>query len=98
MPSNNHPVVKTEIAIVGAGLVGGTLACALAHHGIGSVLIDRLDPGAALDAGFDGRASAVAASSRTLLAAIGLWERVAMPEPIREIRVSDADAPFFLHY
>jgi 2-octaprenyl-6-methoxyphenol hydroxylase len=90
--------MRSEIAIVGAGLVGSTLAVSLARHGIPSVLIDRLDPGAALDAAFDGRASAIAASSQTLLSAIGVWPHVAAPEPIREIRVSDGNAPFFLHY
>src|SRR4051812_26559895 len=90
--------MRSEIAIVGAGLIGGALAVSLARHGVASVLIDRLDPGAALDEGFDGRASAVAASSQVLLAAIGVWPQVAAPEPIREIRVSDGNAPFFLHY
>lgn len=93
-----------DVAIVGAGLVGGTLACALASHGVKTALIDRLDPGAMTESRFDGRASAVAASGQRLLAAIGIWPHLAGPpeksrcEPIREIRVSDGDAPLFLHY
>src|SRR5690349_15474860 len=90
--------MRTEIAIVGGGLIGASLAVSLARHGVASVLIDRLHPGAALDGAFDGRASAIAASSQTLLAAIGVWPLVGAPEPIREIRVSDGNAPFFLHY
>ena len=90
---------ETEVAIVGAGLVGGTLACALAAHGVKTTLVDRLDPGAMTQSRFDGRASAVAASGQRLLRAIGIWPHLAdSGEPIREIRVSDGDAPLFLHY
>ncbi len=89
---------RAEVAIVGAGLVGGTLACALAGHGIKTVLIDRLDPTTMSAPTFDGRASAIALSARRFLNAIGLWEHVAASEPIREIRVSDGASPFFLHY
>ncbi len=91
--------ISVDVAIVGAGLVGGTLACALAGHGIRTVAIDRLDPAVTLEPAFDGRASAISASSQTLLNAIGLWPHLAdHAAPIREIRVSDGAAPFFLHY
>jgi len=90
--------LHTEVAIAGGGLVGGTLACALAGQGIKTVLIDRLDPTIATAPSFDGRASAVALSARRFLDAIGVWDHVAAHEPIREIRVSDGNSPFFLHY
>ena len=91
--------IDADVAIVGAGLVGGTLASALAGQGVRTVIIDRLDPAAMVKTSFDGRASAIAASSQTLLAAIGLWPHLAArTEPIREIRVSDGESPFFLHY
>lgn len=90
---------RVEVAIVGAGLVGGTLACALASHGVKCALVDRVLPAAMTDERFDGRASAVAASGQRLLSAIGIWPHVAgRCEPIREIRVSDGNAPLFLHY
>jgi 2-octaprenyl-6-methoxyphenol hydroxylase len=98
-PASSGPaVIRTDVAIVGAGLVGGTLACALARFGIKTVVIDRQNPAAMVSTAFDGRASAVALSARRLLDAIGLWEHVAAFEPIREIRVSDGHSPFFLHY
>ncbi|MHB1205465.1 MAG: UbiH/UbiF/VisC/COQ6 family ubiquinone biosynthesis hydroxylase [Rhodospirillaceae bacterium] len=91
--------VDTDVAIVGAGLVGGTLACALAAEGVRTVVIDRLDPAAVTKTAFDGRASAITASSRTLLDAVGLWPHLAPhTEAIREIRVSDGASPFYLHY
>jgi 2-octaprenyl-6-methoxyphenol hydroxylase len=98
MTQPDAPDLRTEVAIVGAGLVGGALACALAGRGVKTVLIDRIDPAAMTAAAFDGRASAVALSGRRFLEAIGLWQHVAAHEPIREIRVSDGESPFFLHY
>lgn len=90
---------QVDVAIVGAGLVGATLACALGAHGVRTALVDRLDPAAMTHDRFDGRASAVAASGQRLLEAIGVWPHLAGKcEPIREIRVSDGDAPLFLHY
>lgn len=91
--------IRAEVAVVGAGLVGASLACALAGHGIKVALIDRLDPSAMAAPSFDGRAYAVALSAQRFLEAVGIWQHVAGHiEPIREIRVSDGDAPFFLHY
>lgn len=91
--------ITAEVAIVGAGLVGGTLAAALARFGVKTVVIDRLDPAATIAADFDGRASAVALSGQRFLSAIGIWPHLATQnEPIREIRVSDGSSPFFLHY
>lgn len=98
-PHNDGAHIRTEVAIVGAGLVGGTLAVALARHGVDVVALDRLTPSAMVAPTFDGRASAVALSGMRFWRAIGLWDHVAgANEPIREIRVSDADAPLFLHY
>ena len=97
--SGKNPDLRAEVAVVGAGLVGGTLACALAGHGIKTILIDRLNPSIMTLPAFDGRASAVALSARRFLQAIGLWDHLAADnEPIREIRVSDGASPFFLHY
>lgn len=98
-PHNDGAHIRTAAAVVGAGLVGGTLAVALARHGVDVVLIDRLAPSAMVAATFDGRASAVALSGMRFWRAVGLWDHVTgANEPIREIRVSDGDAPLFLHY
>jgi len=90
---------RYDVAVVGAGLVGGTLACALARHGVRTAVVDRLDPRAMVVPTFDGRASAVALTSRHFLEAIGVWRHVA-PEAqaLGEIRISDNASFFFLHY
>lgn len=96
--------LAVEVAIVGGGMVGMTLAAALAGAGVTTALVDERAPEARTAAGYDGRASAIAHASKVALAAIGVWdEMAAAAEPILEIRVSDADAGgaashLFLHY
>jgi 2-octaprenyl-6-methoxyphenol hydroxylase len=91
--------LKADVVIVGAGLIGGVLSVALARHGVKTAVIDRTDPAAMILPSFDGRASAVAFGGQRLLQTLGIWAHVAnQSEPIREIRVSDGSAPFFLHY
>ena len=89
----------TEVIVIGAGLAGATLACGLAAQGIDTVLIDRIAPADGISPTFDGRASAIAQSSRVALDGIGLWPLVSdTTEAIREIRVSDGPSLLFLHY
>jgi 2-octaprenyl-6-methoxyphenol hydroxylase len=88
-----------ELLIAGGGLNGLLLGIACAGAGLTVALVDREDPAAMLDRGFDGRSSAIAYGSQQVLSAIGLWPLlVAEAEPIREIRVADDSAPLFLHY
>ena len=91
--------IETEVLVVGGGLVGMTLGCALADAGVAVTVVDRAEPASLVDAGFDGRVSAIAYGSRRVLETIGLWPALApQAEPILEIRVSDGDSPLFLHY
>ena len=81
---------RTEILILGGGLVGLTLALALDAHGITSVVVDPADPAATLDKGFDGRASAIASASWRMMEAIGLADALRPHAcPIRRIEVRD---------
>lgn len=91
--------IRADALIVGGGLVGGTLACALGRAGLRVVVVDAVDPASLLDAGFDGRASAIALTSRRLLERVGVWDRLAEhASPMLDIRVSDADSLHYLHY
>ncbi|GAB2178445.1 UbiH/UbiF/VisC/COQ6 family ubiquinone biosynthesis hydroxylase [Dongia sp. agr-C8] len=99
-----------EIAIVGGGLVGMTLAAATAGAGIQTTLIEAEPLPAMTEATFDGRSSAIAYGSQQVLAGIGAWQYLeADASPIREIRASDGgwrsslagaahESPFFVHY
>ncbi len=90
---------SVDLLILGAGMVGMTLAKAFTGAGLSVALLDRVDPRAALDEGFDGRVSAIAYGSRRIFEGLGVWpDMAADAQPINEIRVVDGEAPFFLHY
>jgi 2-octaprenyl-6-methoxyphenol hydroxylase len=97
--SNTHQNSRSDIAVVGGGLSGLSLAIACAAAGIETAVIDREDPAKFRDAAYDGRTTAIAYGSRQVLKGIGVWDALApYAEPIREIRVADGDSPLFLHY
>jgi len=82
--------LTADVCIVGAGPVGGTLACRLASAGVSTAIVDRAALLPMEHPAFDGRAYAVAAGSRALLLEAGLWERLPdPPNPILDIRVTD---------
>jgi 2-octaprenyl-6-methoxyphenol hydroxylase len=83
-------VITADVCVVGAGPVGGTLACVLASAGIVTAVIDRAALLPMEHPAFDGRAYAIAAGSRALLQQAGLWEILPdPPQPILDIRVTD---------
>ncbi|WP_237215655.1 UbiH/UbiF/VisC/COQ6 family ubiquinone biosynthesis hydroxylase [Falsiroseomonas oryziterrae] len=85
-----HDPLDVTVCVIGAGPVGATLAATLAAAGIRTAVIDRAPlPPMELPA-FDGRAYAIALTSRRLLAASGIWDRLpAAPQEIRHIHVAD---------
>jgi 2-octaprenyl-6-methoxyphenol hydroxylase len=95
---------NADILIAGGGLNGPALALALAQGGFRVTVVDARPAPARAEAGFDGRAYALAMASVRLLTAIGVWPRVAdRAQPILEIKASDGRAgegaaPFFLHF
>ena len=97
---NNSPaLIQADVAVVGAGMVGGTLACALARYGIHTAVVDRLEPSTMVAHEFDGRASAIALSGQRLLKMLGVWSHLeSKSEPIKEIRVADGKSLLFLHF
>jgi 2-octaprenyl-6-methoxyphenol hydroxylase len=91
--------IACEVLVVGGGMVGMTLAAALAGAGVSVVLLDREDPAAQQGALYDGRTSAIAWGSARALDGIDVWRGLARhAEPIQEIRVSDGPSLLFLHY
>ena len=91
--------LEAEVLIIGGGLVGATLAIALGSSGLRVCVVDTVDPITNLDAKFDGRVSAIALASHHILKTLGLWAALDKnAAPILDIRVSDGDSLFFLHY
>lgn len=93
------PALSCDVVVVGGGLVGGTLACGLAQHGVSTVCIDKDDAGVLLDSGYDGRSSAIALACQRVLDGTGVWAHMINDvQPILDIRVTDSNSPLHLHY
>ena len=97
-------VTRTDVAIVGGGLVGPALGLALAREGLSSIICDPTPLSKAMAPGFDGRGYALALASRRLLRHLGVWAEIE-PETqsIRDILVSDGRvgekaSSLFLHF
>jgi 2-octaprenyl-6-methoxyphenol hydroxylase len=95
---------SVDVCILGAGPVGGSLACRLAEGGARVLVIDRSPLSPMEHPDFDGRAYAIAAGSRPFLEAAGLWGALPFqPCAIEQIRISDGKpgrpaSPLFLHF
>ncbi len=91
--------MKADVIIIGGGLIGSSLALALARHAVTSILVDTADLETTTTAAFDGRASAIASASAHMLRALGLGDLFDSDGcAIRAIRVTDGVAPQFLHF
>ncbi len=93
------PPMRVDVIVAGGGLVGMSLGLALAGAGLEIAVVDAEAPQAMRAKGFDGRVSSIALGSKRVLEGISVWPRLAaVAEPINEIRVSDGEAPLYLHY
>ena len=83
------PVV-CDVAIAGGGMVGLSLAAALAELPIEVAVIEPVAPDADAQPSFDSRTTALSNGSRRVLEGIGAWAAVAAGvTPIRRIHVSE---------
>ena len=100
--------IKSDIIVVGGGLVGLACAAALGHAKAGPRLSVSIVDAQAADFSvmpeFDGRASALSTASKNMLAALGAWESLnEQAQPISDIVVTDseledASRPTFLKF
>jgi 2-octaprenyl-6-methoxyphenol hydroxylase len=97
-------MTQCDVIIGGGGMVGLTLAVALAKGGFKVVVADPVAQSTALEAKFDGRVSALAYASVRMFGALGVWPHLEKDaQPIRDILVTDArlngePSPFSLHF
>ncbi|MBC3346143.1 2-octaprenyl-6-methoxyphenyl hydroxylase [Pseudomonas sp. SWRI196] len=85
---------RVNLAIVGGGLVGASLALALQAgakaRGWKIMLIEPFAPGDAWQPSYDARSSALSFGSRQIYQRLGIWQEVSRrAEPIKQIHVSD---------
>lgn len=95
---------EVAVCIIGAGPVGATLGAALASHGVSVAVVDSAPLPPMELPEFDGRAYAIALTSRNLLEAAGVWARLPWAlGPITRIRCADGlpgerASPLALHF
>jgi 2-octaprenyl-6-methoxyphenol hydroxylase len=82
---------RCDVAIVGGGLVGASLALALRGTGLSIAVIEAFAPESSAQPSFDERTTALGNGSRRVFEALGVWQQLA-PEAsqIRRIHISDA--------
>jgi 2-octaprenyl-6-methoxyphenol hydroxylase len=87
-------VSRVDIAIIGGGLVGASLAVALqaeaAQRGWTICLIEPFTPGNGYQPSYDARSTALSFGSQQIYQRLGLWQSISQhAEPIKQIHVSD---------
>jgi len=79
-----------DVLIIGGGLVGASLACALGQAGVRTCVVEASPLGGDQQSGYDERSIALAQGSQRIFAGLGLWSAL-QPQvcPIHTIHVSD---------
>ncbi|QLF93274.1 2-octaprenyl-3-methyl-6-methoxy-1,4-benzoquinol hydroxylase [Pseudomonas sp. ABC1] len=95
--------MKADLIVVGAGMVGTTLALALEDSGLRILLVDGgpLQPsGLTPQAPFEPRVSALSAASQRILARLGAWESIVARRvsPYTDMRVWDGSGTGAVHF
>ena len=79
-----------DVIIIGGGMVGASLACALSGKGLHIAMIEAVRSGTRDEAGYDDRAIALAYGSSRIFSGLQLWDQLAeAATPIHRIHVSD---------
>jgi 2-octaprenyl-6-methoxyphenol hydroxylase len=87
-------VERYDVAIIGGGLVGASLACALAPLGLRVALLEAVSFRAAEQPSYDDRTLALSASSCRILEGLGIWPALeSSATAIREVHVRELDRP-----
>ncbi|MBT8081882.1 MAG: 2-octaprenyl-6-methoxyphenyl hydroxylase [Gammaproteobacteria bacterium] len=87
-----------DIVIAGGGMIGTSLALALAPLGLRVAVVEAVARREAAQPSFDDRSTALSRSTQRMFEAMGLWpDIVAASTPIRAIHVSDQGRFGFSH-
>ncbi len=68
---------RVDVLIVGAGMIGATLACALSGHGLRVVLLDKSMPDTEIPEKYDLRVSAIGLGSQRVFERLAVWSDIA---------------------
>jgi len=79
-----------DVIIIGGGMVGASLACALSGQGLRLALVEAVELETRSEAGYDDRAIALAYGTRRIFSGLQLWDSLeAAATPIHQIHISD---------
>jgi 2-octaprenylphenol hydroxylase len=89
-----------DVIIVGGGLVGAALACALAGQRLRIAMVEAETPAPPDDNEFDLRVSAVTRATQCMLENIGAWQAIGASRryPFRDMHVWDASGSGVIHF
>ncbi len=79
-----------DVLIIGGGLVGASLACALENSGLSVQIVEAIPYKSDLQPSYDDRTVALSWGSRCIFEGMGIWDAVAdRVEAIKTIHISD---------
>jgi len=99
--SRTHRTSRPDVAVVGGGMVGAALACALIDQDFKVAVIDGQPPDRGWPAGeVDLRVSALTRASQRIFDNLGVWARMTElgVSPYREMHVWDASGGGSIHF
>lgn len=81
---------RYDVIIIGGGMVGASLACALSGQDLRVAIVEAVQPGVRDEPGYDERAIALAYGTKRIFSGLQLWDELAgAATPIHRIHVSD---------
>jgi 2-octaprenyl-6-methoxyphenol hydroxylase len=88
-PGGTHR--EFDVAVIGGGLVGASLALGLAGTGVRALLIESVAADSAAQPSFDERTTALGNATRRIFQGLGVWDEISRDAAaIRAIHISDA--------
>jgi len=93
------PSLTHDVAVVGGGIAGTSLALGLARQGYRVACVDQTDPAQLRQRSNDIRTTAIAAGPRRLLQWLGVWDELAADAcAITDIRITDQASRGRVHF
>lgn len=95
----NKTHISVDVAIIGGGHAGCTMAAILGANGLSVACIDQDAPFKTIAPAFDGRTTAISYGSQRVIDAAGVWNSVKDGAcPIKDIKIAQSGSPVLLEF